>query len=164
MSEEKFAVPKGLGRFANKLHEAMIEEEEAAERQRQEEIWRRKEVRMRNREAGLQYAQAIFTWALQFRSSETGKKLIQVGHPLVSYARENGVFFFDGDVVGKAWRGLGVDNGGVWWKANGCGCHPMSVSSPEELAEQVDAAILACACTWIQDGRVWKCIKDCFAD
>lgn len=164
MPEEKFVIPTGMVRMARKLHVKLLEEIEAAERQKQEEEERRKQERIRNREAGLQYAEHIFAWALAFRESETGKKVIMVGHPTVSYRGDGGVFFFDGDVHDKAWRGLGVGNAGVWWHANGCGCHPMSVSSPEELAEQVDVEILKSACTWIEDGRVWKCIKDRFAD
>jgi len=161
---EKFVIPREVVRLANKLYEGMLEETEAAERKEQLENERRNDERTRNRAAGLAFAEQIFTWALAFRDSAAGKKLMEVGHPTLFSWDEPGIFLFDGDVKGTSWRAIGVGEKGVWWHASGCGTRPVYVASPEELVEGVDALILKQVVAWLDDGRVWECIKRLFAD
>lgn len=161
---EKFVIPREVVQLANTLHERMREENEVAEQREQIENERRNKETSRKRAAGLAFAEEIFIWALLFRESAEGKKLIEVGHPTLFSWHETGIFLFDGDIKGTSWRAIGIGEKGVWWLANGCGSRPVHVTSPEELAEQVDTKILKQAVAWLEDGRVWECIKRIFAN
>ena len=162
MSEE-FRIPEGVAQLADVRYEQMeAEVAEEVHRKLTEEQKRHAEM-LRMRTEGLQYAEKIFEWALAFRSTSAGKKLIEVGHPTHAW-NETGIFFFDGDVAEKGWRGLGIGKKGIWWHADGCSARPQYVDGPEMLAEQVDVAILQEAVAWIESGTVWLCIQRLFSE
>lgn len=126
-----------------------IDKEEARkkiEQQEKEELVRR----------GLPCAEKIFAWALEFQKNKAGQKLIEVGN---IYGTMDGVCFFDGHVEGEAWRALGIGSRGLYWHPAGCGAHEYYVSTPRQLAEEVDPEILELACSWIQ-GKAKKAL-DC---
>lgn len=111
---------------------------------------------------GLVFAEKVFAWAKSFRESEVGKELMRVSHIPTAYAN---IFFFDGQIEGIKWvgllvtpKGLFLSNGGRWSAA-----FYKVIDSPEGLATSVDTRVLKEACAWIEDGRVWDCIKRRFA-
>lgn len=135
---------------------AGMNREEASERAKrnkakQDEL-KRQEEGLKN---GLEHAKRIFEWVDGFRKTETGKKLIQLGNR--GYL--GGVYFFNGHVFGKPFRGLGFDNKSVWWISTGCGAHPRPLETPKELAEAIAPETLKLACEWIDTGKIWECIK-----
>ena len=137
--------------YSRQRTEEQKRREEEKARRLAEETERKKRLK-----EGLSYAKFIFEWTDEFRKNEDGKRIIKIGERTFF----GGVMFFDYHLYGKAWRGLGVSKNGVWWIRGGCGAYPVDVQSPEELAAEIDTAILSTSCESIKNGKVWECIKN----
>lgn len=153
------SIPEAFQRFADEFcqeREQDITDAFQQEMARKEKAHLAEERRLRE---GIQFAEKIFEWANRFRSSEIFLQLLNVGGH-TPYFVVRGLYFFDGNIAGVPWRGLGVSEAGIWWNIGGCGgSTPRYVKDPENLARQVDPLILEEACRWIEDGRVWECIQ-----
>lgn len=121
---------------------------------RREEAARLKTRRVKE---GLAFAKKVFAWAESFRESEVGQELMKVSHIPTAYSN---IFFFDGQ-IGIRWVGLLVTPQGLFLDNGGrMSClFRKEINSPKELAAFVDTRVLKEACAWIEDGRVWECIK-----
>ncbi len=134
-------------------------QEEFSRKIKREEAARLKTARVKE---GLAFAKKVFAWAESFRESEVGQELMRVSHTPTAYSN---IFFFDGRVEGAEWVGLVVTPQGLFLDNGGrMSClFRKAIDSPQELAASVDTRILKDACEWIDDGRVWRCIKRRFA-
>lgn len=117
---------------------------------KREEVARLKTKRVKE---GLVFAKKVFAWAESFRESEAGQELMRANY--------SEIFFFDGQIEGIRWvgllvspKGLSLSNGGRWSVI-----FRKVIDSPEDLAASTDTRVLKEACAWIEDGRVWDCIK-----
>lgn len=130
-------------------------QEEFSRKIRREEAARLKTKRVKE---GLALAKKVFAWAESFRESEVGKELMRVSHVPTAYRN---IFFFDGRVPGAERVGLVVTHQGLFLDNGGrMSClFRKEINSPRELAASVDARVLQEVCAWIEDGRVWDCIK-----
>jgi len=152
----RFEVPKEIEALVDQLS-AHIAQKRKEEAERESERKRRAEQAAKeNQEKGLAHARIIFAWTDNFGETEAGRKLLGVGN---IYGNCAGVCFYNGHVRGSRNRYLGVSGGGVWFHGFGCGARTQYADTPEELANFVDAAVLADACEWIDSGRVWECVK-----
>lgn len=103
----KFVVPDSFVESLNELIIRVREGDEEVEKQaiaiRQVERERQERLKEESIKKGLKHAEYIFAWSEAFRESEIGRTLIRIGHSSVY-----GVYIFDGQVLGKPWRGIGV--------------------------------------------------------
>ncbi|MBI4120161.1 MAG: hypothetical protein HY454_01715 [Parcubacteria group bacterium] len=154
----KVSVPDSFIASINELVVQARKEDEEVKKQADQRKKEAEERRIREEKRikkGLKYAEYIFSWSEAFRESETGQLLMKIGHMPV-----DGVYIFDGHVPQKSWRGIGIGKKGIWWMRNGCGATEHYVQTPRDLAKQIDPEILELAHEWIEEGKVWTCIRE----
>ncbi|MBI2099331.1 hypothetical protein HYT45_02890 [Candidatus Uhrbacteria bacterium] len=158
----EISFPEDILKMAQEFKMRRLEKEI---RKIREEFLRRQEAARLKTErvkTGLAFAKKVFAWAKSFRESEAGKELMRVSHIPTDYQN---IFFFDGHVAGTEWVELVVTPQGLFLDNDGkMSClFRKEINSPRELAASLDTRILKESCEWIDDGRVWECIKRRFA-
>lgn len=153
--DKSFKVPDDIGKLVLDLHEKKARKNLENLKKKREESRARLNAIQKMAKAGLPYAKTIFAWTIQFRKSDTGQKLLDIGDSYI----ENGIFFFDTHIEGRPWCGLGISLWGVWRHASGCGARPVLVKTPQELAKAVFPEILKTAGHEIETGMVWETIR-----
>lgn len=154
----KINFPDDISKMAQRSKTLRLEkviQEEFSRKIRREKAARLKTKRVKE---GLAFAKKVFVWAESFRESEAGQELMRVSHIPTAYSN---IFFFDGRIEGTRWVGLLVTPQGLFLDNGGrMSClFRKEINSSRELAASVDTRILKEACEWIEDGRVWDCIK-----
>lgn len=150
--------PADISNLADKFREDRLEKKGVKEQKKVEREKREKQLREERLKDGLKYAKRIYQWAQLFRTSVVGQELMKVGHIPTAYKN---IFFFDGHVEGVGWvglvvspKGLLLDSGGRWAVLS-----RKEIKSASDLATSVDTRILELACEWIDNEKVWECIK-----
>lgn len=151
-------VPKEIRELAQEFRQQRVEKERTEKLEKQKRETEQKRVRAARLKAGLKYATKVFLWAKALRESDLGEELMKKSHPPTVYSS---IIFFDAHFIPKEvpWVGLGISPNGLFLTSGGRFYSQKQVSSPKELAESVDTIILKSASVWIDDGRVWECIK-----
>lgn len=153
-----FSIPENINKLAKKLRDERMASEKLRAQQEQERKAKEKALRAENLKTGLVYARKIFLWTNAFRNSIVGQELMRKSHIPTAY---NNIFFFDGHIDNTNWVGLVVNPKGLCLNHGGrySNLFQRFVSTSKELAESVDTRILKEACEWLDNGKVWECVK-----
>lgn len=140
-------IPKEIRELAQEFRRQRV-----AKRQRKrEDDANKKCVRAGRLKAGLKYATKVFLWAEALKESDIGQELMKKSHiPFI---------FFDGNIVGVPWVGLGISPEGLFLTRGGRFSHHQQILTRGLLAEAVRTVTLEAASEWIDNGEVWNCIK-----
>lgn len=150
--------PTDISNLADKFCEDRLEKEKIKKQEKVEREKQEKQLREKRLKDGLKYSKKVYQWTKLFRKSVVGQELMKVSHIPTAYQN---IFFFDGHIEGVDWvglvvspKGISLDSGRRW--------SPLSrkeIKSALDLAASVDTRILELACEWIDNGKVWECIK-----
>lgn len=150
--------PDDITELADKFRKNRLDEERVRKQKKLEREKQEKQTRDKRLKEGLEYAKKIYRWAELFRTSAVGQELMKVSHIPTAYRN---IFFFDGRVEGVDWvglvvspKGISLDSGGRW-----AALARKEMKSASDLAASADTRILELACEWIDNGKVWECIK-----
>ena len=112
----------------------------------------RKRVRTERLATGIKHAEAIFDWCTDFRLSDTGRDILALSD----------IYLFTDRISDTQYASIGLSESGIFIEAGGrMSMHFRETpKTTEELAMEVDTAVLAAAETFLKNGNVWKKIQD----
>lgn len=155
MKEHDILVPGSFNELLDGIEQRRAQRRKRAQEKQRVAACQEARDRRERQRAGISYARKIFSWAEAFRKDPTGQRIITVGE----WPGLDGVFIFTEKVFGERERNLGIGERGLWWMGFGCGAREEYVASPEQLADEVGAAVLRAAWQCLESGAVWDCIK-----
>ncbi len=152
-------IPQDILDLVNSLKTKHLNFDRDEKVRKKQRVARGKQVKSARLKANIENAKIVFEWAEVLYNSTVGKILMQESHPPTAYKN---IFFFDGHVQDKDWVGFLIEDGKGLCLSDGgkFALHTrLTITSAKHLAVSVDPEILSEVVKWIEDGRVWDCIK-----
>lgn len=149
-------IPQAIRQLAQKFRRQRLAKELAEKQLKKQRETEEKRLHATRLKAGWETATKVFLWAHALIESDVGQELMKKSHACL--------IFFDDTIIGVPRVLFGVSPNGLFLLTHmtheGRGSHQQQyVYSPKDLAQFVHTVTLKLANQWVEDGKVWDCIK-----